>query len=78
MAVRASVPSSNEHCQVQDSGGGVMPFTFTFTDKEVSIIEDALEYTLDRHAVRQGMGDMQFSMYDIAELSAKITERIAW
>ena len=73
MAVRASVPSGDEYCQVQDSGGGVMPFTFTFTDKEVSIIEAALEEYLEadgRHSV--------FSPYDVAELSARITERIAW
>lgn len=48
-------------------------FTFTFTDKELSIIEAALEEYLegdDRHSV--------FSPYDIAELSAKISERLAW
>lgn len=72
MAVRASVSSGDEHRQVQDSGG-LMPFTFTFTDKEVSIIEAALEEYLEadgRHSV--------FSPYDVAELSARITERIAW
>lgn len=55
-----------------------MPFTFTFTDKEVSIIEDALEYTLDSYETRERFGDAAFSRYDIAELVAKITERIAW
>jgi len=48
-------------------------FTFTFTDKELSIIEAALEEYMegeDRHSV--------FSPYDIAELVARITERLAW
>ena len=77
MEVRASVPSGDEHCQVQDCGG-LMPFTFTFTDKEVSIIEEALEHHLDRAFGYPGQEEPPWSKYDVAELSAKISERIAW
>lgn len=52
-----------------------MPFTFTFTDKEVSIIEAALEDYLD---MNDGGSHYVFSKYDVAELVARITERIAW
>ena len=55
-----------------------MPFTFTFTDKEVSIIEEALEHHLDRAFGYPGQEEPPWSKYDVAELSAKITERIAW
>jgi len=53
--------------------GGGLVFTFTFTEKEVSIIETALEEYLE------GLQDSHmFAHYDVAELSARITERLAW
>lgn len=50
-------------------------FTFVFSDKELSIIEAALE---DYHDMNDGGSHYTFSKYDVAELSAKITERLAW
>jgi len=60
---------------VLELGGvaGMSGFTFTFTEKEVSIIETALEEYLE------GLQDSHtFAHYDVAELSARITERLAW
>ena len=71
MELHPIVRCRDSGCRV-GNGGGLM-FTFTFTDKELSIIEAALEEYMEgdgRHSV--------FSPYDIAELSAKITERLAW
>jgi hypothetical protein len=53
-------------------------FTFVFSDKELSIIEGALEDHLDRAFGYPGQEQPPYSQYDVAELSAKITERMAW
>jgi hypothetical protein len=52
---------------------GMNNFNFTFTEKEVSIIEAAIEEYLE--GLRESH---MFAHYDVAELSAKITERLAW
>jgi hypothetical protein len=53
-------------------------FTFVFSEKEISIIECALEDHLDRAFGYPGQEQPPYSQYDVAELSAKITERLAW
>jgi len=53
-------------------------FTFTFTDKELSIIEEALEDHISRAFGYPGQEPPPYSLHDVAELSAKITERLAW
>tara|TARA_E500000081_G_scaffold7274_1_gene8569 strand:- start:950 stop:1123 length:174 start_codon:yes stop_codon:yes gene_type:complete len=53
-------------------------FTFVFSEKEISILECALEDHLDRAFGYPGQEQPPYSQYDVAELSAKITERLAW
>jgi len=53
-------------------------FTFVFSDKELSIIEEALEDHISRAFGYPGQEQPPYSPYDVAELSAKISERMAW
>ena len=73
MELHPIVRGRDSGCRVGNGGGLV--FTFTFTDKELSMIEAALEDYLDMH---DGGSHFVFSKYDVAELSARITERLAW
>lgn len=50
----------------------MMPFTFVFTDKQLSIIEEALDWMIVRGA------GAPFSVYDIAELQGQIEKRLEW
>lgn len=49
-----------------------MPFTFVFTDKQLSIIEEALDWMIVRGA------NGPFSLYDVAELQGQIEKRLEW
>lgn len=49
-----------------------MPFTFVFTDKQLSIIEEALSGMVERASYGP------FSHYDVAELQGEIEKRLEW
>ncbi len=49
-----------------------MPFTFTFTEKQLSMVEEALDWLIVR------ADSTPFSRYDIAELQGEIEKRLEW
>lgn len=49
-----------------------MPFTFTFTDKQLSIIEQALENMIETNNTQP------FSVYDVAEMQDMVTDRLQY
>ena len=49
-----------------------MPFTFVFTDKQLSLVEEALAGMMERSSFGP------FTYYDVAELQGEIEKRLEW
>lgn len=49
-----------------------MPFTFTFTEKELCIIDDALGKVIATNT------NAPFAYYDVIELQDKIERKLEW
>ena len=49
------------------------PFTFKFTEKQLSIVQDALDL-----AVETGYSNEHFSTEDIAEVAGEVADRLAY
>lgn len=55
----------------------MMPFTFVFTDKELSILQNALDDHIDRAYVG-GQEEPWYSKDDVLDLQNKIEKRLEW